>query len=184
MTQNNDKSKYPFEKLGYSTQGELFIDGVCIKANNNTLIVEPCDKNSSNWLDLQSQESDSSLSESITENEQDSDDISLPKFKGKTVVLVESDEPWYINKDITIPQKYIPSSTPVTETELHYTHGDFKSDFNIDASRPDLGYGYSYASRRGKKCIEGFGDKNDDNSYLFLLLCVLIIVMLIYKTRN
>lgn len=41
-----------------------------------------------------------------TENSSNNSDYRLQKIRGKTIVLVESDNPWYLNKDDTIQIPY------------------------------------------------------------------------------
>jgi hypothetical protein len=110
-------------------------------------------------------------------------DYKLDSIKGKTVVLVDSDDPWYVNNDITVPKKHVDMfGIDNVNNEIHnYKLGDFKSYFNIDATRPDLGYGYSYASRQGDKCVEGFENITTDTTIIFMMICVIILIILVYR---
>lgn len=108
----------------------------------------------------------------------------LDSIKGKTVVLVDSDDPWYVNKDITVPKKHVDMfGIDNVNNEIHnYKLGDFKSYFNIDAGRPDLGYGYSYSSRQGEPCVEGFqNNETTDKTIIFMIICVIILIILVYR---
>jgi hypothetical protein len=112
-------------------------------------------------------------------------------FKGKNVILVNTDDPWYINKEFTIPQKYIDNNLSSLDNNLEYDYGDFNSYFNINNKRADLGYGYSYASRLGEKCNEHFTNTkkkiNENNIYdndytsIIILLCILLIIIFLYR---
>jgi len=114
-------------------------------------------------------------------------------FKGKNVILVNTDDPWYINKEFTIPQKYIDNNLSSLDNNLDYDYADFNSYFNINTKRADLGYGYSYASRLGEKYNEHFTNSkkktnenniyNNDNDYtsIIILLCILLIIIFLYR---
>jgi hypothetical protein len=51
-------------------------------------------------------------------------DYKWNKYKGKTVVLVEAEEPWYLNKDITTLQvlKTLPAVKPTYNTHANVEH--------------------------------------------------------------
>jgi hypothetical protein len=154
---------------GYRT----FDDDSCLTSDNENISLKPCDdSDDTNSLYVENQESDDSniyVSRSVTNN----------KYKGKNVVLVEAENPWYANKDVTVIQNAI---TPDSElTDIEYDFGAFKSNFNIDARRKDLGYGSSYASRQGEPCIEGF-DESENRNILFIL-CILMVFLILYKIK-
>jgi hypothetical protein len=123
-----------------------------------------------------------------------STDYSVDEYKGKTVVLVEADDPWYINVDSTIP-------TPVRKMDIVLndvfptTVAAYESDMILDMSRPDLGMGHSYASRQGIDCqkIEGFNGTNSDNAnnkqnngqnFMIMMICFLILGLILHKYKK
>ena len=71
--------------------------------------------------------------------------------EGKRVMLVEPDIPWYITKKTAFPPGGydIQSQGKLNEKEYR-DNADFNSTFVMDGTRPDMGYGYSYAQRKGK----------------------------------
>lgn len=117
--------------------------------------------------------------------------------KGKNVILVDSDNPWYLNNEFKEEAKIIGNKEPLNQL-TYQPYGDFKSKFIMDLTRPDLGYGHSYAERLGKPCpcnkpsklndrlLEGFGKINsgDTVNMIILILCILIIVMLAIKYKK
>jgi hypothetical protein len=71
---------------------------------------------------------------------------------GKKVRLVEPNDPWYINADIKAPVRK-PIKKYVKLNQVKYrNNADYKSTFVMDTTRPDMGYGYNYASRLGQPC--------------------------------
>lgn len=79
--------------------------------------------------------------------------------KGKYVVLVQPDEPWYVTKEKERTNS--PIQVDMNEEDIEYmgTRNDFKenaefhSNFERDDSKLHLGYGHSYKSRlHGKNC--------------------------------
>lgn len=92
--------------------------------------------------------------------------------KGKKVILIEPDNPWWLNKINTAGQKI-----------------NDQSKFVMDLDRPDMGYGYSYAARLGKPCtmkdnklfetFEPESNSLDFNSIASVLLLVLIFIIII-----
>jgi hypothetical protein len=114
-------------------------------------------------------------------------DVKFPKWHkkfGKNVVLVSSNNPWYINKNITIPMPKPDVLPEQKQTNSYYTytprsHSIFKPNNlkKILKTQPGLG-------------VEPFdatnGDKNN-NTLLKLLLCIFAItiaVLLYYVTKN
>lgn len=81
-------------------------------------------------------------------------------YRGSTVVLVESDEPWYINKDISTPMKVIRKNTDLNKS--FYDYAMFKTD-------------------SGNSLVESFNKKQSDVEPLVLLLCLLIIIVIIRR---
>jgi len=134
-------------------------------------VVESCDDS-----DKQSWQTEQSSDDSI-------DPFKWTDYFGKTVVLVEADDPWYLNKDTTLPLKYVSGKF---DQDLKYRqNADYTTNVVLDSTNPSMGMGYSYADRQGQPCkkieIEGFGKTTDTPNVLILLLCVLLFIF-VYKT--
>lgn len=202
-----DKSDDPNQIISYTAQGELVLNDKCITKKNNDIKLEKCSEstnqkwiskdnnnfsplddvndlciNSDNSENISLKPCDSSTSDQDwnKENVSRTTNIKLPKYKGKTVILVESNNPWYINKNTTIPVNVDKNND--INNDLEYKQGDFKSHFNIDSSKADLGYGHSFASRQGKPCVENFEDTNT-NTNIFIIICILVILLLLYRMK-
>lgn len=110
------------------------------------------------------------------DNDSDSEDLysdssyRLKKIKGKTIVLVESDNPWYLNKDKTIQ---IPYKKNIRLTENLY--------------RPNADYG-SYENKEyfdSKKKIKT--QEKNQNQIIFLLFILFLLLFMykkFYKNKN
>ncbi len=138
-----------------------------------------------------------------------SGDYTWAKYKGKTLALVENDNPWFVNTDMVIPMKVEPSATNRYDDfyfrEMpHYqpnflvnlrNNQAYKTDFIIDPESQTLGYGYSYKSRGGKPCtqipdnssnIEHFDGDQSQQKYsfeqqIFVIIILLAIILVLYK---
>ena len=199
----------------YNTQGELIIDGKCLSYQNNPsseLFFDSCtgDKKqkwniyegqispqteyqkcvTTNHDSLSLESCDSSDDQSWTTENNDintTGDYAWNKYKGKTVVLVESDNPWYINVDNTIPMTVKPNTSfdNLNKLRPRNNNADVKTNIILDQTRPNLGMGYSYDTRQGFDCqkIEGFGmaDTYAQNNFIFYI-CVIIILLLLYRS--
>ena len=85
-------------------------------------------------------------------------------LNGKSVVLVESDNPWYLNTKYTVPQNYVEETTP----DGMITLGD-KYDDN-----------YEYSKReRYAKFFESFDNMDGDISILKNVVCSSILILLL-----
>ena len=109
----------------------------------------------------------------------------LNVYKGKRLVLVESDNPWYINKENVIELKYINNQNYFGARDKYLEGATFKSNTVYDTTSPNLGYGYSYADRKNP-IIEKFTEKNTDNDnknadYIILIMISCIILLLVYN---
>lgn len=125
--------------------------------------------------------------ESISDNE-----YTWDKYKGKQVVLVTDNNPWYVNKNITIPLKYVSNNNFLGYNVVKNNYAKYESNVTLDKDSPTMGYGYSYASRRN---VEGFNNTSenegdtDNNSdiiifVLFFMLLLLFIYNIYYKRRD
>jgi hypothetical protein len=110
--------------------------------------------------------------------------------KGKKVILIEPDIPWYVDKQKSEAMSDVRSVTPKNQSN---DFGDARRKFILDLNKPDLGYGYSYAQRLGKPCTdadetlfendntENFNDGQtiDFNSVASILLLILVFIVII-----
>ena len=130
---------------------------------------------------------------------------------GKNVILIEPDNPWYITKKKNTIEGIIKQErTPLNQVD--YKNADFPSSFMMDVYRPDLGYGHSYAERKGSRvfCIddcknkylndlvlENFEDGNtnkENNKFhkidfaviacILVLLIILLVIIRYYLNNN
>lgn len=198
------KNKSQSQLLSYSTQGELIIKNKCVTRPSiagDPLYLSDCVGNelqkwkmSDNLIRAEDKcisydENDTILTESCdvssnqqwqTEHADSSDDsVEWSDYFGKAVVLVEADDPWYLNKVTTIPIKHNNFENPINKDDLNYrSHADFKSTRIIDPNAHDLGLGYSYRDHIGQPCIETFneGDSNDYTNLIMTLFCIIILI--------
>jgi len=104
--------------------------------------------------------------------------------KGKRTVLVESNDPWYINDDNAIEL----DSTPIDHSEMngYRDNADYKPFFKPDLCKKDVGLGHSFKSRHlatERALKEGFSKKRHNKihiskllfflTWLILILCVI-----------
>jgi hypothetical protein len=204
-----------FQDFNYTIQGELKIDNTCLEGNDivsfkkcngnnkqkwkydkeknkimlggdekkclsvkdiNTIITEECDDNDEQiWVKEEVNTDPDSLG--------DWHDVS-----GRRVVLVESDNPWYINKSKEEPPIYKKQEHNKLKTikgKTLYNRANYKSLYKINPYSPNIGYGHSYASRLGSKCnIEGFGGKLKNCNYInirniqSLIICIILLLII------
>ena len=103
------------------------------------------------------------------------------KYQGKSLVLVEANNPWYINKDTTIPIKYIRNDDYFNKGYRKLPNdASYKSNIVLDEYSPSLGYGYSYADRNNIQKVESFDGENKDNSNYIIIIMFVIILLLFY----
>ena len=118
--------------------------------------------------------------------------------RGNTVILVEPDEPWYINKKNTSDTShFIPNEKQLLDNTT-IPKAKFNTDSDLDYNKPNLGHGYSYKSRNkiqkckctnkkqhnssNKDTIETFNETHKKNTILsqtinIILLCLLAIII-------
>jgi hypothetical protein len=241
-----DKNYERYQQIIYTSNGELNINNKCINMEDNgKLSLKKCEnKIEQKWYPIdnnivseKNNQCISSINQELLVDDCSNldretkewtfenisgfgvNDYQYPKNRGKRVVLVNSDNPWYVNKDITqiIPymeykdveeaekkiqikenreQERIDENNELlidqSNFDLHMMDprysksAKFISKFNLDPTRQDMGYGYSYASRQGKKCdeniVEGFDYNyfNTQNIILFTTIVILIIFIVKY----
>lgn len=100
---------------------------------------------------------------------------------GKTVVLVDSNDPWYINKNADrVPQKYKEPNVDNLNNHID-DQARFEARLLIDSNDRNLGYGYSRVDNVPVKCnIEGFGSSEDRYYNMACLIMILSILMFLY----
>ena len=118
--------------------------------------------------------------------------------RGKKVVLVGSDNPWYLNNEFKEEANIISNKEPLNQV-TYQPYGKFKSKFIMDLGSPNLGFGHSYADRLGKPCpcdktknkqstqiFEGFGKVNygDSMNTIIIILCLIIFLLLVLRYRK
>jgi len=97
----------------------------------------------------------------------------------KHLVLVDSDDPWYINKNDNIELKNISNKDFFGVRDKYLEGANFKTNIELNAADPTLGYGYSYADRKNV-IIEKFTN-NDKSNYIILIMFAIIILLFIYN---
>jgi hypothetical protein len=198
----DNKDKKFYQKLNYTSQGELKFGEKCISvpmddnSNDNFAYLQNCN-NSTNqkWYPYRNNfisqfdqsclnSKDPITSESCDEtNENQSWITETTKTviedklqetsdnwvtqKGKRVILIEPDNPWYINKTKK-PKGIIKTTRTVLNQKSYRDNADYRSNFVMDTTKPHLGYGHSYASRAGRPvtCLDNC-ENVDPNSKIF-----------------
>lgn len=215
---NNDLDNS--QNITYTGNGELQINNSCLELKNDgNILLENCN-NSTNqkWYpydqnyisynkheclthnnsEIYGKDCDNSKSQKWTNFDASTIDDSIATWKtqeGKNVILTQPKSPWYIKKKKDINT----TSKNNTEHNSYHDYADFESKFVLDPSRPDMGYGYSFAQRQGKPCqclecknnIEQFNTNNNDqidsnnkfslNTYIFALFFIIIALILIRR---
>ena len=112
------------------------------------------------------------------------------QYRGKQVVLVAENNPWYINKNTTIPSKYISNDNFLGANLFKNNYASYESKVELDIDSPSLGYGYSYASRQNVEKFNGTYDEITDNNsdiivfILFFILLLLFVYNIYYKKNK
>lgn len=175
------------QQVLYSMQGELMVNDKCLTSDisGNNVYFDECrkDKNQSWELYgdritllngknkcLASDDEKLKVIDCSNNNEMQSwnieqpdvnrsSDFILPTYKGKMVVLVDSDKPWYLNNDTTIPLIY-----DNKYNDFSNKCGKFESDLQ-------------------KNNIEHFTEKenNKNQTHIILLLLVTVVILVGYK---
>lgn len=188
------------QAISYNTQGELIINDKCLtRKKDDKVEFNKCnkDKNQSWTLDNKKVYSSSSPDlclfsqnetvelkkcsddENSILNIEDSDtertsDYVLKKYKGKTIVLVDSDNPWYLNKDTTIPMNF--NNSFVTTTKKYRNNADYGNYKNNEFEH------FNSETKKSKKIIEN--ESISQNQIIFLLLIIVILLFVYKKSLN
>ena len=149
-------------------------------SNNGKVYLKQCDDTSLN----QSWSTESSDSD-VSENS--STDYNWDKYHGKTVVLVENDNPWFVNDDVVTKKTYNTAGAVLHDDIVYRENADYKSNFVMDINSPSMGYGYSFADKGGIPCdkIEGFGQINSKSCsgdmQIIAIIILIAVILMLYK---
>ena len=119
----------------------------CLTQKQDDIILEQCkDMDEQTW-------------DEEAEDTENSSDFSWDFFKGRNVVLVESDNPWFINKNDTFVQKYIKPNVPDASLLEYRANADVNFEqFNTTPPAPQ-----------------------DNTSRMIFLLCIIVILLTLYR---
>lgn len=74
--------------------------------------------------------------------------------EGKRVIVIDPDYPWKINDTSHRNPEGLIKNKITKLNQVNYTpYADYNTNFMMDTTRPDMGYGYSYKDRIGKRCM-------------------------------
>lgn len=132
------------------------------------------------------------INETYETYETTNDENDWSKYRGKQVVLVSENNPWYINKNATIPLKYISNDNFLGANIFKNNYALYDSKVVLDNDTPSLGYGYSYASRRNVETFKNDDENNEDDEddeekdttnsdKIILLLFIILLLLFIYN---
>lgn len=102
--------------------------------------------------------------------------------KGKRVVLVDSENPWFVNRENTEIANYIKPNSFTSYNSNKISEDNFspyKSSMKYDFSKRDLGLGYSYKQRY--EALEHFNLNNESNNKYVLILSLILILLIVLK---
>jgi hypothetical protein len=185
-----------YQQIRYGPQGELMMSNKCIGVENNNVVLQKCgDSDSQKWypyrdtfishFDRSCLTDDGGVLKALPCADVPQQKWLMEDLKivaepiqerrtpwktrmGKSVILVEPDNPWYINKVDREPEGYIEQSmkilddTPYEDDAIYDTPRDpkitpkkasVKSNFMMNTKRPDMGYGYAVNQRSGRPCV-------------------------------
>jgi len=119
-------------------------DQSCLTENNGTVTTEKCDgeKENQKWR--------MENIERVVEDKLQETNDRWSTQSGKKVILIESDNPWYINKTNKPEGIFIDRRVELNKKD--YGPGKFHSTFMMDVHNPSMGYGYSQEQRKGTQC--------------------------------
>lgn len=191
-----------FQDLQYTIQGDLLLGNNCVAVNQNNIYLDTCNGAiEQKWYpykkSIASQQNNKCISDvhdsdtlsnklELTDCDQINDvNEILIHATGKQVMLVESNNPWYINVSADqVPAQYKKIDFDQLDlNRLEYRNqAEFQSTMVLDPNRNDLGLGYSFISRKGVPCnIENF-ESTDQISILSII--IILIIILVIKSFN
>lgn len=145
---------------------------ICLSTSGENIKLSKCSEKDENVdvsvdenVDVSIDENKWSVEESDVEKTSDYKPI---KYKGKTIVLVDSENPWYLNYDTTIPIQY---NKKQIMTPKHYReNSDFGSHENLE---------FEHFNNKINKKIQD-NESSSQNQIIFLLL-IIVIILIAYK---
>ena len=181
-------------KIFESSYSELFQNDYNLLGSNKDNKKKILTTNILNEYDSDNNSIDSTETQNVSSQKEHFTDNNWQIFKTNNLVLVENNNPWYVNKENTIPVKYISSEEYFKnkDDKIDYTHpygfnkpsdsAQYESNIKIDLSKPNLGLGYSFAERKN---VENFGPptKNKDNTnYIIIIMFIVIAALFLYRS--
>jgi hypothetical protein len=97
-------------------------------------------------------------------------DYRLKQIKGKTIVLVESDNPWYLNKDETIQLPY--------KKNIRLTNKQYRNDADYGSYENSE---YFNGKIKKKNNIYNNQEQTQSQNHIILLLVLFLVLLFIYK---
>lgn len=179
---------YPYKNMFISNKNDK-----CLTDGESNLTVTECGDNSSQSWYVQERNT-------VIEDTKQDDYGTWKTQTGKRVILFEPDNPWYINRRKTEePEGIIQQGLKVLNQVDYRDNANYRSSFMMDTNKSHMGYGHSYASRLGRRCLclddcdkkpsnpkdefilEPFGEEIEDSSInRWLIILAVIIVILIF----
>jgi hypothetical protein len=193
------------QSVSYNTQGELIIDDQCLTQKSGKVYFDKC-KNEKKQLwkidnnkiySLNSPDMClSTLGENISIKQcsdeddnkwaiEESDiektsDYKPIKYKGKTIVLVDSENPWYLNYDTTIPIEYYKKQN-ITQKQYR-NDSDYGSDVNLEFEHFNNNDKYDNINIKDeKKILENKESTSQNQNQIIFLLLIIVVILIVYK---
>lgn len=189
--------------IAYTSNGEIINNGnLCLTNNDPTVLFQDCNhKSNQQWYPYKNQLISNAdgkcLTDSMSVGSCDPldteilDDKSWIAQEGEKVVLMIPSNPWFNNRKKLIKFNSYDQQDPPSDNVK------YKTQCTLDETKPDLGYGYSYADRLNNcpvdennnkntiknKIIEGFG-KTREKIDIFKILLILLSILAIYQVMK
>lgn len=201
------------QSISYNVQGELIINNECLTKKEKNIEFSKCEKNKNQFWNIDKNKifpvSNPDLcifsdkenielkkctdDEKTIMNIEDSDtdkttDYRLKKYKGKTIVLVDSDNPWYLNKDTTIPMDF--HNELVSTPKLYRDNADYSDFSNNEFEHFKTTNSFNIKNKaKAKKNNENNEKKGNENesllqNHVIFLLLIVVVLLFIYKKIN
>jgi hypothetical protein len=187
------------QSISYNTQGELIIDEQCLTQNSGKVYFDKCKNEKKQlWkinnnkiysvespeLCLSSSGENISISKCLDENQNDdsntwtieesdvekTSDYKPIKYKGKSIVLVDSENPWYLNYDTTIPIEYYKKQ--IMTPKQYRSDSDYGSNENLEFEH--------FNNNKNNNNISDNSESTSQNQIIFLLL-IIVAILFVYK---
>lgn len=206
-------SKDNMQNIRYTSDGQLMIDNKCITVNNGKLILSVRSNTDLNQKWVKKADKFMSLSDSnfnkclgIDKNNNvvlkncpksvewdfqnvDYIDVRNPKWKsvkGKSLVLVDRNDPWFLNKDIVDVIEH-PGNGKISPIGYDLVKDD-QTPSRIGGTpkknRSSFSDGYFDGDQKDK-IIETFDDESDSSdNFLLILLSIVLLIVIIIRIRR